>query len=64
MSEPIKYTVEVKAEDSHMYPDMRLRMLIRTVVVNAHQNELKPDEVLRILEDEVYHLRGRIKEQL
>lgn len=58
--ESIKFHTVVKAEDSHKYPDMRLRLLIREACLNATRDQLTIDEALSILRDEADYLEKRI----
>lgn len=61
MNEPITYTMIVKAEESHKYPDMQLRLFIRQAVLSLTNNDLDLDEALSILKDESDYLEHRIK---
>lgn len=61
MIEPIRFHAEVKAEDSHKYADIRLRMIIRQAYLNATVQELTVDEALKIIQDEAEYLENRIK---
>ena len=61
MNEPIKMSVEVKAEDAHQYPDMRLKLLIRKAVQDATKYDMTIDTAATILQEEADYLANTIR---
>ncbi len=60
--QPLRFKVEVEAEEVANYSDMRLRMIIRKAVVNATANDLSLDEAIEVLENEALYLRKRLEQ--
>ena len=55
----IETTYLVKNNDVASYPDLQVRLALRTILYNAHP-ELDLDEVLSILKSEVIYLETRM----